>query len=115
MVKCLGCSSNDDCKGLSYLKNSFFELNEQCDPIDQICRPQCTANEDCKGDNMKCDTNKGLCVQKGKFQYSSSDLWYKVQGAALMMIAEDQMKDVTQLITFADFNVQQMKTARVTK
>ena len=78
MVKCLGCSSNDDCKGLSYLKNSFFELNEQCDPIDQICRPKCTANEECKGDNMKCDTNKGLCVHKGKSQYSISDLWYKV-------------------------------------
>ena len=70
MVKCLGCSSNDDCKGLSYLKNSFFELNEQCDPIDKICRPKCTANEECKGDNMKCDTNKGLCVHKGLIQYS---------------------------------------------
>ena len=31
-----------------------------------------------------------------------------------MLIAKDQMNNVTQLITFADHNVQQMKIARVT-
>ena len=55
---CLGCSSNDDCKG----------PNEKCDPFDQICRIQCTTNKDCKGGNMMCDTNKRVCVS-GKIQF----------------------------------------------
>ena len=52
MVKCLGCSSNDECNG----------PNERCDLADHICRPQCTTNEDCQGDKLKCDTSKRLCV-----------------------------------------------------
>ena len=49
-----------------------------CNYYSGMCEKQCLKNEDCEGDNMKCDTferivsqESGICVP-GKIQFHTS-------------------------------------------